>query len=470
MTGANVLGERAAPQPTARPSTRRRMLVFAHGYPPLQASGAELHIARKVEWWHAHGHQVEVVAVDPQPSASMAPDIIDYSVDSRHGVPVHRLRLAVPDASRPVRDTFAHPGLIPQIRARLEAFEPDIVYQISGYILGLWPLQLASANGIPTVLFAADYWAECQRVTLLRPDGSLCLGARSAADCAACRLTAQRAAAMGGRRLNKLLWHGAAAVGHRAPGALADRLGVTVFSERQAAIAEALTRIDRVVVNSSFLAERLVRLGVTRERMLVIRQGIDASEFAGIRTPTDLSATGLRVIYLGQLSRHKGVDLLIDAVTRLADAGERISVDLHGPVTDQAIAATLQALDHPAINVGRLIPREEVAAELIAHDVLVLPSRWYDNSPNVILEAFSTGLPVVAANHGGMAGMVRHDVDGLLFQPGDAQALADTLRRLAREPGLLERLREGICPPYDLDGEMEPEEPLLDALLAASGR
>jgi glycosyltransferase involved in cell wall biosynthesis len=113
-----------------------------------------------------------------------------------------------------------------------------------------------------------------------------------------------------------------------------------------------------------------------------------------------------------------------------------------------------------------VLPREELAAALTAHDVLAVPSRWYDNSPNVILEAFSAGLPVVAANHGGLAGMVRHDVDGLLFRPGDTQSLSAALQRLASDPALLERLREGICPPHGIDGEMEPEELMLDELFA----
>jgi glycosyltransferase involved in cell wall biosynthesis len=63
--------------------------------------------------------------------------------------------------------------------------------------------------------------------------------------------------------------------------------------------------------------------------------------------------------------------------------------------------------------------------------VLVVPSRWYENSPNVILEAQAMGLPVVTADHGGMAEMVRHEVDGLLFEPDNTASLASALSRLA---------------------------------------
>jgi glycosyltransferase involved in cell wall biosynthesis len=74
----------------------------------------------------------------------------------------------------------------------------------------------------------------------------------------------------------------------------------------------------------------------------------------------------------------------------------------------------------------------------------VVPSVWLENSPFVIKEAFAAGLPVVASNLGGMAEMVSDGHNGLLFEPGDAADLRRALHRLLNEPGLLERLREGI--------------------------
>ena len=79
-------------------------------------------------------------------------------------------------------------------------------------------------------------------------------------------------------------------------------------------------------------------------------------------------------------------------------------------------------------------------------DVIVVPSRWYENAPGVIFESFAAKAPVVAANLGGMSEFVWHEENGLLFEPEDAEDLGRGLRRLAGEPGLLERLRSGIGP------------------------
>ena len=69
-------------------------------------------------------------------------------------------------------------------------------------------------------------------------------------------------------------------------------------------------------------------------------------------------------------------------------------------------------------------------------DALVVPSVWIENAPFVIKEANASGLPVIASRLGGMAELVTHDVDGLLFEAGDAAALAYQLRRLQHQPGL----------------------------------
>ena len=84
-------------------------------------------------------------------------------------------------------------------------------------------------------------------------------------------------------------------------------------------------------------------------------------------------------------------------------------------------------------------------------DALVLPSVWLENSPLAIEEAFAGGVPVIASDLGGMAESVRHEVDGLRFPAGDADALSRCLRRLIDEPGLnSHRLRAGIREPLSI--------------------
>jgi glycosyltransferase involved in cell wall biosynthesis len=228
-----------------------------------------------------------------------------------------------------------------------------------------------------------------------------------------------------------------------------------------------------VVSNSAFLAATFTQLGMPQERLLVVRQGIEAAE---LRLPGSERAghpahAPLRELYLGQISRHKGVDLLIDAARRLRGEGVSLNLRLVGPVTDTtAFEHSVRRAMSDNVVLEPPQPREALAGLLRDTDVLVVPSRWYENSPNVILEAFAAGVPVIAAGHGGMAEMVRHDTDGLLFEPGSASALAAALRRMAAEPGLGAQLARQITAPYAVEQEMLVEEAALERVMRAAVR
>ncbi|HVD45551.1 MAG TPA: glycosyltransferase, partial [Rubrobacter sp.] len=90
--------------------------------------------------------------------------------------------------------------------------------------------------------------------------------------------------------------------------------------------------------------------------------------------------------------------------------------------------------------------REELGSVLVDLDVLVVPSRWYENAPGVIFEAFAAGMPVIATDLGGMSEFVKPGKNGLLFALEDEEDLAERLRTLIEDRGLLERLCAGIEP------------------------
>src|SRR6185503_11624350 len=69
-------------------------------------------------------------------------------------------------------------------------------------------------------------------------------------------------------------------------------------------------------------------------------------------------------------------------------------------------------------------------------DWVVVPSRWWENSPLVIQEAFAHGRPVISSDIGGMAERVVHGVNGLHFRVGDPVSLAGTIGAAVREEGL----------------------------------
>ena len=164
----------------------------------------------------------------------------------------------------------------------------------------------------------------------------------------------------------------------------------------------------------------------------------------------------LRLAFAGSLIPSKAPHLLLEAVATLPPG--RVTVDLFGANTayhgDRSYSEVLAPLlGQPFIRKLGPIPHERMALALSDVDALVVPSVWIENAPFVIREAFAAGLPVVASNLGGMAEMVRHDQDGLLFDPGSAPALAAQIRRLLDEPALLAHLQRHVRPPMSIQDD-----------------
>jgi glycosyltransferase involved in cell wall biosynthesis len=73
----------------------------------------------------------------------------------------------------------------------------------------------------------------------------------------------------------------------------------------------------------------------------------------------------------------------------------------------------------------------------------VMPAIWYENLPNSVVESMACGCPVIASDIGSLSYTVTHNVDGLLFRAGDAEALATEIARLSGDASLRERLAHG---------------------------
>jgi glycosyltransferase involved in cell wall biosynthesis len=146
----------------------------------------------------------------------------------------------------------------------------------------------------------------------------------------------------------------------------------------------------------------------------------------------------IRFLYVGQMEQYKGVNVLL-AAARIIPASFNFEISLIG---DGSLEPELRKLRDQRIRFrGRLGP-EDVARAYAAADALIMPSLCEENSPMVIAEALSYGLPVIATVAGGIPEMVEHNVNGMLTSPGNAEELALQMRRVMECPEILPPMRE----------------------------
>jgi len=197
----------------------------------------------------------------------------------------------------------------------------------------------------------------------------------------------------------------------------------------------ALPRAAHVVAVSRPLAEEAIALGVARDRVTVVLNGVDAALFqprdrAAARRELGLPEAAPLALYVGNLKPEKGVLELARAWPTVARhvADAQLAIVGGGPLRDQ-VAATVGER-------ARLVgpqPLERVPVWMAACDVLVLPSH-VEGTPNVILEALASGRRVVASRVGGVPDLVTSPTLGTLVPPGDVDALADALVLALRQP------------------------------------
>ena len=97
-----------------------------------------------------------------------------------------------------------------------------------------------------------------------------------------------------------------------------------------------------------------------------------------------------------------------------------------------------------------VFPNEQIGKIFAKLDVLVVPSIWYENTPLVIYSAQEAGCPVIASNLGGMAEVVEHEKNGLLFEVGNVTSLAATIERLSGDRRLLRQLAANAVEPKSI--------------------
>ena len=210
---------------------------------------------------------------------------------------------------------------------------------------------------------------------------------------------------------------------------------------------------DHFVSPSRFLAERYVAWGIDPRRLSVIENGMPEHGLAPAEAPCPDPEDGVVLGFFGQISRLKGIDVLLDAAELLEKQEVKgLRIDIHGdyagqpPAFRELFEARLAKLPG---NVRYCGPYENRRVHQLMRSVqgVLVPSIWWENSPLVIQEALLNRRPVITADIGGMAEKVRDGLDGFHFQAGSPFALASLLRGLAARPERLATLQPSLAIP-----------------------
>lgn len=427
-----------------------RVLVIAHGFPPLAEAGAEIYAHAHASALHNYfGDEVVVFAREGDLGRE------DYAIrtEQRAGLRIVWLNNMYRRTLR-FEDTYRNDAITAAAARLIDDFRPEAahIHHLTG--LSTTIVHALAARRIPSIVTLHDYWFMCHRGQLLdagyqvcdapEPSGCAgCLGAPAALGslafigASALRAVERRLPAASARHVRRVVTNLAAAtLGGDATDGAAGR--------RRQHMRNVCANVTHFVAPSRHLRDRFVAFGIPPERITVAPYGFDREPF---RHTVRARGDRLRLGFFGSLMVSKAPHVLLDAVRRLPP--DAVSVDLYGAHAgyhgdDSYREQIAGRLPQAGVRLHGAIPHERVPEALASIDVLVVPSIWPENSPLVIQEAFLAGVPVVASRIGGIPEVVADGRNGLLVRAGDTDDLARALERLLREPGLLDTLRQGV--------------------------
>ena len=192
---------------------------------------------------------------------------------------------------------------------------------------------------------------------------------------------------------------------------------------------------DRIVLLSHIAERTFLERGVTPEKLKILSLGADTSVFSpGTPRPANLP---LRVVFFGFICVRKGVLYLLEAARALPPG--LVKLTLVGPV-EKSLRSRVRSSG--VVHLPSMSHRD-LAAYLRTQDVFVLPS-LEDGFAMTIPQAMAAGLVPVVSDQCGASELVQPEKNGLILPSRDASKIAQALERLARDPGLVARLREGL--------------------------
>jgi glycosyltransferase involved in cell wall biosynthesis len=213
-----------------------------------------------------------------------------------------------------------------------------------------------------------------------------------------------------------------------------------------------MKRSDALIAVSMYTRKELIELyDIAEEKIHVIYNGVDVQKFKpdgdrdALRRELAVDGEQKVILYVGRLYHRKGLATLLQSMSKVVKRFEDVKLIISGKgfrKNEENLRGLTERLDiEDYVMFLGYFPDEKLPDLYAASDIFVLPA-WYENFPFAILEAQSTGLPVISTKVGGIPEFLTKE-NGLLVEPSDPEQLAQRIIDLLQNPELAREL--GRC-------------------------
>ena len=430
-----------------------KVLLVVHQFFPKYYYGTETYTLQLAKGLIGLGHDVVIFSGDPQLPVPSETEVgsIDFE-----GLRVYNIGSA-PCRLETFRSSYCRPEVEPIFKKVLKMECPNIVHFTHLAHLGSNLIASAKSQGLLCVMSFTDFYGVCWAGNMMRVDRVACSGpGKGSLNCVADHLLQHGPVArntllsrLGHRvlRTSSPFWYRIfrAAVPFVLPGAKT----ILKSLEERPLIHETFSKLaDHFILSTEFLQKVYVEKGFPSGRMSQLTYGVpqpSVEEAKGLEARYDLpfgKDRPIRFGFIGQIAKHKGVDLLVDGF--LAAAPAHAELRIYGKLGEDPFSKGLKerAANEERVTFCGIFDSARVYDVIAGIDVLCIPSRWHENAPLVLLNGLASKTVMLVSDGYGLTQFVKEEINGFIVKKSDIGSWQQAITRIEQQPAVLQKIHK----------------------------
>ena len=435
-----------------------KILIVVHTFFPKYLGGTEVCVSELSSRFQKKGDQVKILTTDPLSDSNT----YQSTISTHNNIEVVTINKDIRKYSS-FKETYKDDKTLKSFRNIIKEFQPDVIHYHHLMHLSLDYIKIAKDKNIPQVVTLHDFWFQClthQRVTT---SGKLCQSFDSK-KCTKCLSDILNAGPIVNTTFslngfindhhkieylknisNKLI--------SRLQGKILYQTNLSKYQklvlDRNDLIKKSLSQVDLVIYPTKFLANEFKKWGLKTKTEITSSDGINTLLFKDFKRN---KSNTIRFGYIGSIIPNKGLDMVLKAWPKLVSGSYNLKI-YGNLLTDKKYSSYIQNLSKGLKNIEFCgnFPFKDISKIYSNIDVLIVPSRWFENAPLVLRNALQTGTSVIATNLGSMPELIKHNVNGFLYENENVNDLAKLMNHVIKNKAILMRMENEAIPQKSIE-------------------
>jgi len=371
-----------------------KVLVISHGHPKFSAGGGEVAAYSMYSALKDAGHDANFLAWNNNANAGEMGRSIEQITATEWLISTKTEHFTFSSLNEEAINAF---------KIMLESLKPDVVHFHHLIHLGIELPRLVKSivKNVKVFLTLHEYLFICaNNGQMITTKGELCYGASPAA-CSQCF----------------------------------PKVTPESFFMREGYIKNCLASVDHFFSPSEFLRERYIQWGLPAERITHLENILDLDVVANKKVKPELIK---EFGFFGQINYYKGLDILLDAFAIMKKTAPEARLHINGHMSEINSPEYRKLLEQKIQDLGNSVvlngpyTKETLKARMDQVGWLVMSSRWWENSPVVIQEAWANKVPIIVPNIGGMLEGAQVQIGGVVYEARNVESLAKELTEASK--------------------------------------